>query len=288
MPPALPAMGPRFVEIPSHRLWLLGQAQRLFALFQQATINPKGGFFTLDDEGRALPPADPARGVERQIHDTTRMIHCFAIAHLLGLPGADRVIDHGMDFLWNRHRDTVHGGYVWGVDDEGPTNATKQAYGHAFVLLAASSARVVGHPDADRLLDDIATVLQERFWDSAAGATREEFEQDWSPMGDYRGQNSNMHLTEATMAAFEATGDRRYLEMAESIASLIIGHHARGAGWRVPEHYDSAWRALRDYDGNPMFRPFGTTPGHALEWSRLLIQLWELGGRRHEIGRAHV
>ena len=28
-----------------------------------------------------------------------------------------------------------------------------------------------------------------------------------------------------------------------------------------------------------MFRPSGTTPGHALEWSRLLVQLWELGGR---------
>ena len=29
-----------------------------------------------------------------------------------------------------------------------------------------------------------------------------------------------------------------------------------------------------------MLRPAGTTPGHALEWARLLIQLWELGGRR--------
>jgi mannose/cellobiose epimerase-like protein (N-acyl-D-glucosamine 2-epimerase family) len=36
----------------------------------------------------------------------------------------------------------------------------------------------------------------------------------------------------------------------------------------------------RAYAGDPMFRPAGTTPGHALEWSRLLIQLWELGGRR--------
>ena len=29
-----------------------------------------------------------------------------------------------------------------------------------------------------------------------------------------------------------------------------------------------------------MFRPAGTTPGHALEWSRLLLQLWCLGDRR--------
>ncbi len=30
-----------------------------------------------------------------------------------------------------------------------------------------------------------------------------------------------------------------------------------------------------------MFRPAGTTPGHALEWSRLLVQLWHLTGQRH-------
>lgn len=29
-----------------------------------------------------------------------------------------------------------------------------------------------------------------------------------------------------------------------------------------------------------MLRPFGTTLGHSLEWSRLLLQLWELGDRK--------
>ena len=55
------------------------------------------------------------------------------------------------------------------------------------------------------------------------GAAAEEFSADWQPFGaPYRGQNSNMHLTEALMAAFEATGDGDYLAMAESIADLII------------------------------------------------------------------
>ena len=31
-----------------------------------------------------------------------------------------------------------------------------------------------------------------------------------------------------------------------------------------------------------MFRPSGTTPGHWLEWSRLLMQLWVLGERQHD------
>jgi len=273
--------GPRFVARPGHRRWLLGQATDLFDFFQFTAFNPAGGFFTLDSAGRPFSP-EGGSGVVRQVHDTTRMVHCFAIAHLLGLPGSDRVIDHGMEFLWKRHRDPKHGGYFWGVDDEKATDSTKQAYGHAFVLLAASSAKVVGHPGADRLLADVADVLHNCFWDAAAGATTEEYAADWLPLGAYRGQNSNMHLTEAVMAAFEATGDRTWLAMGESIASLIIGRHARAQGWRVAEHFTPDWEVDRNYEGDPTFRPAGTTPGHALEWSRLLVQLWELGDRKHD------
>ncbi|PZQ96706.1 MAG: mannose-6-phosphate isomerase [Cereibacter sphaeroides] len=271
--------GTPFTERQTHRLWLLDQARGLFDFFGPATVNPKGGFFSLDDAGRPLP-APSESGTVRGLHDTTRMIHCFAMAHLLGLPGADRMIDHGMQFLRSHHDDKVQGGYFWTANDRGAVNSTKQAYGHAFVLLAASSAKVVGHPDADRLLADVTDVLLNRFWDDDAGATTEEYAADWSSLGPYRGQNSNMHLTEALMAAFEATGDARYLTMAERIAALIINCHARAEGWRVAEHFTDTWAVDRDYQGDPMFRPAGSTPGHALEWSRLLVQLWELGQRR--------
>jgi len=273
--------GPRFVQRTAHREWLLSQARSLLDFFQHTIFNRTGGFYPLDNSGRPLPAKPGSDGVVRELHDTCRMVHCFAAAHMLGVPGADRHVDHGMAFLWNGHRDPRDGGYFWGVDDSKPTNPIKWAYGHAFVLLAASSAKVVGHPDADRLLADVTEVLHTRFWDKAAGATTEEYAADWQSLGDYRGQNSNMHLTESTMAAFEATGDHSYLSMAESIASLIIGRHAREQGWRVAEHFDSKWNVDRDYAGDPMFRPKGTTPGHALEWSRLLVQLWELGARKN-------
>ncbi|QPC85708.1 AGE family epimerase/isomerase [Mesorhizobium sp. NBSH29] len=274
--------GPRFVERPTHRRWLLDEATRLIAQVQSNALNPAGGFSPLATDWQKLPPRPGQAGVERLLHDTTRTVHCFAIAHLLGTPGADRVIDHGMDFLWKGHRDLQHGGYFWSVDDTKPIDPTKLAYGHAFVLLAASSAKVVGHPDADRLLADVTEVLGTRFWEAKQGATSEEYAPDWQKISTYRGQNSNMHLTEATMAAFEATGDRSYLEMGENIAALIIERHAREQGWRVAEHFTENWEVDRAYSGDPMFRPAGTTPGHALEWSRLLIQLWELGGRRHD------
>ena len=268
-----PGPGAKWTTLPYHRRWLIDQAIGLFDFFEAESIDPHGGFFSLDDAGLPIGEA-----TVREIHVTTRTVHCFAIARLMGRPGADRFIDHGMEFLWNGHRDADHGGYVWGVGDGG--DSRKQAYGHAFVLLAASSARLVGHPDADRLLADITEVLKRHFWEASHGASAEEFARDWSPLSNYRGQNSNMHLTEATMAAYEATGERMYLDWAESIATLIISKNAAAAGWQVPEHYDADWRLDRDYAGGDVFRPYGVTPGHALEWTRLILQLWELGGRR--------
>jgi mannose/cellobiose epimerase-like protein (N-acyl-D-glucosamine 2-epimerase family) len=75
------------------------------------------------------------------------------------------------------------------------------------------------------------------------------------------------------MGCFEATRDRVFLRRAVSVAERLIDGHARAAGWVVPEHYSRRWEPLPAYEGDPMFRPAGTTPGHAVEWSRLLVQL---------------
>ncbi len=270
------AAGAKWVNVPTHRQWLMDQATRLFAFYEPHVINADGGFHDLGDDGKPLLLDDGIGGrPPRAVYSTARFVYCFSIARLLGRPGAERIIDHGMDYLWNGLRDPVHGGYVWSTTDD-----SKQAYGHAFVLLAASAAKVVGHPDADRLLADVSDVLISRYWDAKAGASREEFARDWSPIGPYRGQNANMHLTEACMAAFEATGDRAWLDKAESIATLLVHRHAAALGGRLPEHFTEDWQLDRDYAGNETFRPYGFTPGHWLEWVRLLLQLWETGGRR--------
>jgi sulfoquinovose isomerase len=258
---------------PFHRDWLKARANALFDLFQHNAVNPKGGFFDLDAGGKPM-------GDVRQIHATARMVHCFAIATKLGRPGADTIVDHGMRFLWEGHRDQIHGGYCWSLDDDGFKDDSKQAYGHAFVLLAAADAKMIGHPLADRMLADITQVLENRFWEERHGAVSEEHARDWSKITDYRGQNSNMHLTEALMAAYEATGVASYLDKAKRIAGLIIGRHAASLEYVVAEHFDMNWTIDKSYKGSDMFRPAGTTPGHWLEWSRLLAQLWVLDGRR--------
>jgi mannose/cellobiose epimerase-like protein (N-acyl-D-glucosamine 2-epimerase family) len=271
----LPVAPPFWRARPAHRRWLADEADSLLAFYEPDLIDPKGGFANLDGRGRPL-----ASDRARPLHETTRMVHCFAVAHLLGRPGAADIVDHGMKAIRERHRDAKHGGYFWSFDDDGPRERDKLAYGHAFVLLAAASAKCVGHPDADALLADVAEILETRFWDRAHGASAEEFREDWSAFSDYRGQNANMHLTEALMAAFEATGEASFLAKAESIADLIIRRSAGASEWRVPEHYRADWTIDRAYKGSDMFRPYGVTPGHALEWTRLSLQLWALGGRR--------
>lgn len=258
---------------PYHRDWLSARANDLFDMYQFNAVNPNGGFRALDAAGKGY-------GDLRQIHETCRMVHCFAIGHLLGRPGCDLIVDHGMRYIWEHHRDQKRGGYMWSLDDKGPRDDSKQAYGHAFVLLAAAGAKTVGHPLADKLLADITQVIESRFWEEAHGAVAEEFARDWSPVSKYRGQNSNMHLTESLMAAFEATGDTGYLRKAERIADLIINRHARALDYCVAEHFDATWTLDKAYKGSDMFRPAGTTPGHWLEWSRLLMQLWVLGGNK--------
>jgi mannose/cellobiose epimerase-like protein (N-acyl-D-glucosamine 2-epimerase family) len=271
----LPATPPFWRARPAHRRWLADEANSLLAFYEPDLIDPKGGFANLDVRGRPL-----ASDRVRPLHETTRMVHCFAIAHLLGRPGAADIVDHGLKAIRERHRDAKHGGYFWSFDDDGPHERDKLAYGHAFVLLAGASAKCVGHPDADALLADIAEILETRFWNKAHGASVEEFREDWTAFSDYRGQNANMHLTEALMAAFEATGDASFLAKAESVADLILRRSAAAFDWRVPEHYHADWTVDREYKGSDMFRPYGVTPGHLLEWTRLALQLWALGGRR--------
>ncbi|MEE2862340.1 MAG: AGE family epimerase/isomerase [Pseudomonadota bacterium] len=262
---------PTILDDADHRAFLIRDAHRALDFFDYSVA--ADGFRTLDHDGQPMP------GSLQELHTTTRLVHSYALAQLAGRPDRAGVIDRGMEDLWRRHRDADHGGYLWSITDEGPADAIKLAYGHVFVLLAASSARMAGHPDADRMLDDIRDVLDGHFWDEDAGLFRDEFTRDWQPFSTYRGMNANMHGVEALLAAHEATGDPLFLSRAGRILDFFVGGQAAAHGWRIPEHYDQDWRPDPDYAGNPVFRPAGTTPGHSFEMARLLLHWWDLAGR---------
>src|SRR5271157_5605247 len=89
-PFAITPSNSKWAMLPCHRAWLLQQANDSFAFFERGIVNPLGGFHDLDDEGRPAAPGYAAGGgPTRYLFATTRIVHAFAIAYLMGRPGAD-------------------------------------------------------------------------------------------------------------------------------------------------------------------------------------------------------
>ena len=276
-------------ELPSHREWLAAESARLLAFARGARVD--GGFGWLD-AGGGLDPDPPL-----QLWITARMTHVFALGDLLGQPGCGPLADHGLRALRERFADPEHGGWLPEVGETGP-RGEKDAYPHSFVLLAAASGAIAGRAPADALLDEAARVVEQRFWSEEEGASLESWDRAWTETERYRGANANMHMVEAFLAAGDATGDAAWYARAARIAGRLIDGFARAQDWRVVEHFDEHWNPLPDYnrdDPRHRFRPFGVTPGHGLEWARLLLGVrasldappdWLLGAARGLFDRA--
>ena len=119
-------------------------------------------------------------------------------------------------------------------------------------------------------------MIERHFFSEEEGACLESWDRAWETPEPYRGANANMHMVEAFLAAGDATGDPVWPERALRIAERLIRDVAGAHEWRVVEHFDDRWRPLPDYNADEPrhpFRPFGITPGHGLEWSRLLLQV---------------
>jgi len=249
-----------------HAVWRAAEAGRLLD-WAAGSRHPLGGFGWRLRDG-AL---DPARG--RQLWIGCRMVHSLALGHLLGRPDDGTGAAAGVHALRTAYADDVHGG--WWADADRPGEGRKEAYGHAFVVLAGSTATVAGVDGGRELLDDALAVVLDRFWDDDARMGVESYAVDFTDSEGYRGGNAAMHLVEAFLAAADATGDDAWRARALDVCGRVLTE-ARVLGWRVPEHHDVDWRVQPDYnrdDPRHPFRPFGATPGHAFEWARLVLTL---------------
>jgi len=248
---------------------LAAETDRLLDFARASRV--EGGFAWLDDDGA------PDRGEPLHLWITARMTHVFALGQLLGHQDCAQLVDHGLAALRDSFRDPEAGGWFAAVGHDGhPVQTAKKAYEHAFVLLAASSAAVAGRPRADALLSEAAAVMLERFWSEEDGLCREGWDREWRELDGYRGANANMHATEAFLTAGDATGEATWHARALRIAQRLIHGVAREHGWRLPEHFDERWRPVLDFNEDrprDPFRPYGVTPGHGLEWARLLVTL---------------
>lgn len=97
---------------------------------------------------------------------------------------------------------------------------------------------------------------------------------EFTVLDDYRGLNANMHTVEAFLAVADAIKEEKYRIRAGRIIDHVIGW-ASANDWRIPEHFTKEWKA--DLDCNKecpadRFKPYGATPGHGIEWARLIVQ----------------
>lgn len=233
--------------------------------------SPGGGAYYLGDDGA------PWKERSRETWITSRMAHVYSLGTFLGHEGSEELVDAALRGLKGELHDTENGGWYAGRTAEGGILPTKQCYAHAFVILAASSALLAGRPGAEELLEAALAIYDLRFWNEEEGLSCDTWNTEFTVLDDYRGLNANMHTVEAFLAAADVTGEEKYRVRAGRIIDHTLGW-ARSNGWRIPEHFNKTWEAdlecNREKPDDP-FKPYGATPGHGIEWSRLITQ-WAL------------
>jgi mannose-6-phosphate isomerase len=81
-----------------------------------------------------------------------------------------------------------------------------------------------------------------------------------------------MHMLEALLALYHASGKPQYLRRAGDIAALLAEKMFDPAHGALPEYFDDVWRPLPGERGKVV------EPGHEFEWAWLLNRLHALGG----------
>ncbi len=233
--------------------------------------SPQGSSYYLLDDGT------PWKDYKRETWITCRMAHVYSIGALFGYEGSGELTDAALRGLKGELHDRVYGGWYPGVTAEGAILPDKQCYAHAFVILAASSAMLAKREGAKELLEEALELFELRFWDDKEGLAADTWNTEFSILDDYRGLNANMHTVEAFLAVADATGREIYRSRAGRIIRHVISW-AEDNKWRLPEHFTKDWKAEPEYNKecpDDPFKPYGATPGHGIEWGRLITQ-WAL------------
>ncbi|HCY54938.1 MAG TPA: hypothetical protein DF715_05240 [Oceanicaulis sp.] len=241
--------------------WLFGNVLPTWAKLSPDPVS--GGFFeNLDASG------NPVKGADMRGRVAPRQLFTYARAKTLGWNPdglADSVIEHALDFLSGPARSPL-GGWAHKISPDGTLkDQRRDLYDHAFVALAgaalASSSDDRGSHlalEAFGLIDTLFAVSSGEGWaDTETG-------------DGARYANPLMHLLEASLAWYEASGDPAALIRAERIALLFERHLFDPAMDAVGEIFNENWSS----PGAQRIEP-----GHCYEWAFLLSELERVSGR---------
>lgn len=259
-----------------NKAFLKDQTETLLK-FGRRFPSPGGGSYWLGDDGT------PWKDRDRETWITGRMAHVYSLGALLGYEGCRELAAAAIKGLRGELYDEKNGGWFAAVSADGTGKGPKQCYAHAFVILAASSAYLAGVDGAEELLELAEQTYDKYFWDEEKGLSVDTWNTEFTRLDPYRGLNANMHTVEAFLADADAAGKEVYRVRAGRIIDHVISWAEKNE-WRIPEHYTSSWTPDLECNADKkddQFKPYGATPGHGIEWARLITQ-WTLSTYRTE------
>ena len=205
--------------------WHRDDLEALLLHWHSHALRPDGSFQLAFD--RAWKPQPQG---ELELTGQARLVYAFAAGHEF-IPDAGylKVARRGADYLLQRFRDPVHGGFFYSVGPDGaPKGTVKRAYGHAFVLLALAEVYRIG---GDVRYRDAALQawreIELNFFDPAGGLYSE-CQRDFKPIAGSRTQNPLMHMFEALLALREATGDKLADNGARRLGDFVVNQLIQG------------------------------------------------------------
>lgn len=243
------------------RAWIFDQA---LPLWGTAGVDRRDGGFVeqLDFAG-----VDAGVGFKRT-RVTCRQIYVFSHASMMGwAPGAE-IAEHGFAFLRKGWLGTT-GGWARTCGRSGQVlDATPDLYDIAFALFALGwYVRATGDGRAIALARETLDFAKARL----RPTTGEGFWHEVPPKG-WRLQNPHMHLLEAMLVCFEATGEERYAEVALELADLFRTRFFDAEAGALAEYFTDDWRHAPGETGRII------EPGHQFEWAWILANLKRLTG----------
>lgn len=271
-------MNSKYIYGSSENQGFLTELRNELLNFGKRFPSPEGSSYYLGDDGT------PWTDRNRETWITSRMTHVYSIGSMLKdfSPESSEefkfLAAQGLKGLCGELQDREHGGWYAGITAQGDYLPNKQCYAHAFVILAASSALLAGVAGAEELLNKALEIYDRYFWNDVLGLACDTWSTDFDKCDSYRGLNANMHTVEAFLAVADATGNEEYRKRAGRIISHVISW-AENNDYRIPEHFTEDWtpdlECNFDKKDDP-FKPYGATPGHGIEWARLIAQ-WASG-----------